>query len=74
MSEKKKVIHVNDLVIKADNVIIEPQHHDRHKDHRRDRVDPFFGRRKGRESEESSSRRHHDDESSSSRRKGFSWF
>ncbi|HLR61744.1 MAG TPA: hypothetical protein VK097_04805 [Lentibacillus sp.] len=34
MSEHKKVIHVKDLVIKADNVHIEP---------RRPRRDPFFG-------------------------------
>ncbi|RYG72126.1 hypothetical protein EU245_11595 [Lentibacillus lipolyticus] len=34
MSDHKKVIHVKDLVIKADNVHIEP---------RRPRRDPFFG-------------------------------
>ena len=32
MSEHKKVIHVKDLVIKADNVVIEPTQHQ----HRRD--------------------------------------
>ncbi|HLR74348.1 MAG TPA: hypothetical protein VK077_03695 [Virgibacillus sp.] len=42
MSEKKKkqVIHVKDLIIKADNVYIERGgHHHRH--------DPFFGSRSG---------------------------
>ncbi|WP_373895710.1 hypothetical protein ACUL41_11875 [Virgibacillus natechei] len=34
MSDKKQVIHVKDLVIKADNVYIEPP--------RRERRDPFF--------------------------------
>lgn len=34
MSRKKQVIHVRDLVIKADNVIIEPPRRKR---------DPFFG-------------------------------
>ncbi|MFD1360145.1 hypothetical protein [Lentibacillus salinarum] len=38
MSDHKKVIHVKDLVIKADNVHIEP---------RRPRRDPFFGPRPG---------------------------
>ncbi|MGR9050813.1 hypothetical protein ACQ4XT_19430 [Halobacillus faecis] len=76
MSDKKKVIHVKDLVIKADNVVIEPQRDDRHD--RDDRVDPFFGgprRRREEESrEESSSKnRRHDDESSD-RRGGFRWF
>ncbi|ELK45183.1 hypothetical protein QRD89_05880 [Halobacillus sp. ACCC02827] len=82
MSEKKKVIHVKDLIIKADNVIIEPQHHrpDHHgqKD-RDDFVDPFFGGRRHREeaAEESSSReKHHkkEDDESSDRRGGFRWF
>lgn len=36
MSEEKKVIHVKDLVIKAENVRIEPAH----------RPDPIFGGRK----------------------------
>ncbi|GGJ95096.1 hypothetical protein GCM10007063_17020 [Lentibacillus kapialis] len=42
--DHKKVIHVKDLVIKADNVHIEPQHH-------RPRRDPFFGRWMGRDDE-----------------------
>ncbi|WLR47521.1 hypothetical protein LC065_18780 [Halobacillus litoralis] len=75
MSDKKKVIHVKDLVIKADNVVIEPQRDDRHD--RDDRVDPFFGgprRRREESSNESSSRnRRHEDESSD-RRGGFRWF
>ncbi|MEN1967207.1 hypothetical protein WMZ97_03920 [Lentibacillus sp. N15] len=37
MSDNKKVIHVKDLVIKADNVHLEPEYH-------RPRFDPFFGR------------------------------
>jgi len=40
MSEQKKVIHVKDLVIKADNVRFEPS---------RRPVDPFFGPRRRRE-------------------------
>ncbi|RDW15972.1 hypothetical protein [Oceanobacillus chungangensis] len=49
MSEKKQVIHVKDLVIKADNVIIENSH----------RRDPLFGdRRERREVEEVSE--HHE--------------
>ncbi|WP_163536936.1 hypothetical protein [Gracilibacillus sp. YIM 98692] len=39
MSEKKKEIHVKDLVIKADNVYIEPKR----------RHDPFFGPRQRQE-------------------------
>ncbi|SEU02672.1 hypothetical protein SAMN05421676_1155 [Salinibacillus kushneri] len=35
MSDRKKEIHVKDLVIKADNVVFEPS--------RRRPVDPFFG-------------------------------
>ncbi|MBP1969057.1 hypothetical protein J2Z83_001160 [Virgibacillus natechei] len=38
MSEKKQVIHVKDLVIKADNVIIEGTQQQQR------RRDPFFGR------------------------------
>ncbi|UOR13107.1 hypothetical protein [Halobacillus amylolyticus] len=64
MSEKKKVIHVKDLIIKADNVVIEPQ-----RDH--DRYDPFFGGRRKKRDEEDEKGKHHDDESSS--RGGFSW-
>ncbi|MCT2535673.1 hypothetical protein NC661_06635 [Aquibacillus koreensis] len=37
MSEKKKVIYVKDLVIKADNVVIESKKPEPR------RVDPFFG-------------------------------
>ncbi|SDJ86584.1 hypothetical protein [Sediminibacillus albus] len=39
MSEKKKVIYVKDLVIKADNVTVEPAQS-------RHQVDPFFGPRR----------------------------
>ncbi|WP_226577008.1 hypothetical protein [Halobacillus litoralis] len=76
MSERKKVIRVKDLVIQADNVIIEPQRRNRHED-REDWVDPFFGPRRrveaAEESSSSSSSRHHKDESSD-RREGFRWF
>ncbi|TGB05199.1 hypothetical protein [Halobacillus salinus] len=72
MSEKKKVIRVNDLVIEAENVFIEPQHRKHEKDDHRgdDRVDPFFGRRGRQDSDESSSKEHSDE---SSDRRGF-WF
>ncbi|MGY0694239.1 hypothetical protein ACW2QC_15910 [Virgibacillus sp. FSP13] len=74
MSDKKKVIHVKDLVIKADNVYVEPRHHRRY--------DPFFG--PGRQVEEqeevvesTSDRDDHydkdDDESGDNRRPPFSW-
>jgi hypothetical protein len=73
MSEKKRVIHVKDLVIKADNVVIEPQQNDRHD--REDRVDPFFGGPRRREDvEESSSRSKHREDESPDRRGGFRWF
>lgn len=72
MSDKKRVIHVNDLVIHADNVIIEPRHHDR-SDNSDDRVDPFFGRRR-KANEQDESRSHRDEDESPDRRKGFSWF
>ncbi|MDL4842946.1 hypothetical protein [Aquibacillus rhizosphaerae] len=42
MSEKKKVIYVKDLVIKADNVTIEPPKHQP----RPRPIDPFFGPRR----------------------------
>ncbi|UOQ92855.1 hypothetical protein MUO14_20985 [Halobacillus shinanisalinarum] len=41
MSEKKKVIYVKDLIIKADNVYVEPQEDDDRNDHKRN--DPLFG-------------------------------
>lgn len=51
MSSKKQVIHVQDLVIKADNVIIEPRrrHHAR---------DPFFGTPLNRHRPDEESREH----------------
>ncbi|WP_010529955.1 hypothetical protein [Lentibacillus jeotgali] len=53
--DHKKIIHVKDLVIKADNVHIEPQQH-------RPRRDPFFGRWMGRnEQEQEKSMDKHDD-------------
>ncbi|SFJ66392.1 hypothetical protein SAMN04487936_103242 [Halobacillus dabanensis] len=73
MSEKKRVIHVKDLVIKADNVVIEPQRNDRRDHDRDDRIDPFFGGPRRRRDEEESSSKHREDESSD-RRGGFRWF
>lgn len=73
MSEKKQVIHVNDLVIKADNVIIEqPQSH---------RRDPFFGNRRinnereevREHQEQGESKEHHENEEREERRL-FPWF
>ncbi|WP_106497950.1 hypothetical protein [Lentibacillus sp. Marseille-P4043] len=72
MSDKKKVIHVKDLVIKADNVYVEPRHHRRY--------DPFFGPGRQMEEQEDVESRsydddHHDndDESGDNRRPPFSW-
>ncbi|KAB8139086.1 hypothetical protein F9U64_01430 [Gracilibacillus oryzae] len=53
MSEKKKVIYVKDLVIKADNVRIEPSHHHR--------PDPFFGPRRGETLGEAEEKEHHEE-------------
>lgn len=58
MSDNRKVIHVKDLVIKADNVYIErPDHH---------RRGPFPGSRRNDDPrvEGAQNRRGHDDESS----------
>ncbi|MFQ3543914.1 hypothetical protein Q7A53_07490 [Halobacillus rhizosphaerae] len=66
--DKKKVIYVKDLVIKADNVVIEPQRHEGH-----DRVDPFFGGPRRRNEAEESSSSHNNDESNNNNRGGFSW-
>ncbi|MCA0983783.1 hypothetical protein LCL89_06895 [Halobacillus yeomjeoni] len=83
MSERKRVIRVNDLFIEADNVFIEPRR--RGRDDRDSRVDPFFGGLRHRRDDDvagaeessssssSSSRGRHGDESSD-RRRGFSWF
>ncbi|KGX92723.1 hypothetical protein N781_15540 [Pontibacillus halophilus JSM 076056 = DSM 19796] len=50
MSEKKKrVIHVDDLVIHAENVIIEPRR--QRPDDRPRRMDPFFGNPRYQEAE-----------------------
>ncbi|WP_026571087.1 MULTISPECIES: hypothetical protein [Sediminibacillus] len=77
MSEKKKVIYVKDLVIKADNVTFEPPRQPRR------HVDPFFGPRRV-EAEEVEEKEqveavetkddeqeeaHHEEDG----RKGFSW-
>lgn len=73
MSEHKKVIHVKDLVIKADNVHIEPERH-----RRGPRRDPFFGRWMGRDWEEESKEsfdKHdrHDESPENDKGKGPSW-
>ncbi|KNE22040.1 hypothetical protein [Virgibacillus pantothenticus] len=82
MSERKKqVIHVKDLVIKADNVFIEPQRAPR-PPHRRD---PFFSSRpidkdeneeyEQEESFENEDLKEDDDEHrEDERRSPFSWF
>ncbi|SFL36374.1 hypothetical protein SAMN04487943_101174 [Gracilibacillus orientalis] len=73
MSEKKKVIYVKDLVIKADNVRIEPTR----------RQDPFFGPREveGEEEErfekddvEELEDEQDDDDKDKNERPPFSWF
>ncbi len=70
MSEKKKVIYVKDLVIKADNVRIEPTH----------RKDPFFGPRAVEEEElveeeaiEEEKEERESDEENKDDRPPFSW-
>ncbi|QKY68626.1 hypothetical protein [Lentibacillus sp. CBA3610] len=79
MSDDKKVIHVKDLVIKADNVHIQPSQPSRPHPRR----DPFFGRWDMGRHEESTDKESvdkesaHDKESSSEEkrdRKPFSWF
>ncbi|ARI78000.1 hypothetical protein [Halobacillus mangrovi] len=78
MSEKRRVIKVDDLFIEAENVVIQPRRDDRHDRHRDNRFDPFFGGRRRRKDDdrdrdrESSSRDHRDE--SSDRRGGFRWF
>lgn len=77
MSENKKVIHVKDLVIKADHVHVEP-------DRRSPRYDPFFGRpiydqnehpygNKYQEEEEVKEEEHEYEEEDRERRDPFSW-
>ncbi|WP_077357180.1 hypothetical protein [Virgibacillus halodenitrificans] len=78
MSEKKQVIHVKDLVIKADNVYVEPTNQRRPRD-----VYPFFGRprwdeRDEKEKESSEEREHYGEsgdhsEHEEERRRPF-WF
>ncbi|SFD39236.1 hypothetical protein SAMN05216238_101123 [Lentibacillus persicus] len=51
MSDNKKIIHVKDLVIKADNVHIQPS---------RPRWDPFFGPRPNRREEAGERAKHQD--------------
>ncbi len=72
MSEKKKVIYVKDLVIKADNVTFEPPRQQRRQ------VDPFFGPRRMEEeveekehvgADEEEHEKHHEEDE----RRGFSW-
>lgn len=59
--EPRKIIHVKDLVIKADNVHFEPQPQPQHRPEERQRpFDTFFGRR--REEEKSLPETDHVDE------------
>lgn len=53
MSSKKQVIHVKDLVIKADNVKIEPRRHGGGRAR-----DPFFGPPLNRERRSETSKKH----------------
>jgi hypothetical protein len=70
VSERKQVIHVKDLVIKADNVYIEPK-----RPHHRN---PFFGGRTQEEAEDvhHEDREHFENESDEKegRRDPFGWF
>ncbi|RFA37086.1 hypothetical protein CAI16_03165 [Virgibacillus dokdonensis] len=77
MSERKKqVIHVKDLVIKADNVFIEPQRPPR-PPHRRDpfssRRRPFDENEKEDHEKEDSYDREDDEHREDERRSPFSW-
>ncbi|MBM7571555.1 hypothetical protein [Aquibacillus albus] len=79
MSEKKKVIYVKDLVIKAENVHIEPPRP------RPRPVDPFFGPRRAEVEEEAVEEKveeeveerddddDHDDDQKDDERRPFSW-
>ncbi|RDW18286.1 hypothetical protein CWR48_11930 [Oceanobacillus arenosus] len=76
MSDNKQVIHVKDLVIKADNVIIENSH----------RRDPLFGNHRERRNEErvsehneqqehhESNNHHREEESEARRERRPFWF
>ncbi|WP_112180167.1 hypothetical protein [Paraliobacillus zengyii] len=44
--ESKKIIHVKDLVIKADNVYFEPPHQQHRPEERPRPFDAFFGKRR----------------------------
>lgn len=64
MSEKKKVIHVKDLVIKADNVRIEPAH----------RPDPFLGGRQHEaEKSQGEAKEGHQEKDDHQEKPPFSW-
>ncbi|QST00846.1 hypothetical protein IMZ31_04535 [Pontibacillus sp. ALD_SL1] len=84
MSEKrKKVIHVDEVIIKAENVVIEPQRPHRRDRNDEDRFDPFFGPRRAQveseteeehvELEEEVEEVHEEGEEGEDRRPPFSW-
>ncbi|WP_377889514.1 hypothetical protein [Alkalihalobacillus sp. R86527] len=84
MSKKKRkpqVIHVKQVIIKADEVIIE-DHGKKHKDHDSDRRDPwgFFGSEPSKDQVDNDDRedkeKQHDDseENRDDSQGGFSWF
>lgn len=74
MSDKKQVIHVKDLIIKADRVVIEQK-----RPHKREH-DPFFSRPASRLPEEDEKKDKSDDQKDEHDHKGkdegrpFSWF
>lgn len=80
MSERKQVIHVKDLVIKADNVYVERGRRREHDHHQH--LDPFFGSERNEEESErreSSNDHQHTQEFESGeqdeeRRRPFDWF
>ncbi|KGX87807.1 hypothetical protein [Pontibacillus litoralis] len=77
MSEKKKIIKVDDLIIYADNVVVEHRHghhhqhdYDEHREHRKRPFDDLFGRQShtDKEVKEEHGHDHTDDD-----RPPFSW-
>ncbi|MCD5324659.1 MULTISPECIES: hypothetical protein [Pontibacillus] len=83
MSEKrKKVIHVDEVIIKAENVVIEPQRPHRRDRHEGGNFDPFFGPRRA-QVEDVTEEEHveveeeveevHEEEEGEDRRPPFSW-
>ncbi|MYL32207.1 hypothetical protein GLW08_05485 [Pontibacillus yanchengensis] len=79
MSEKRRVIKVDEVLIQADNVVIEPRRdrHDDRKDDRRDGRNPFdslFGpRRMEVEEAETEEKEEVTEENEGEQRPPFSW-